>query len=50
MSNREQYIRRRLMELACIAETRDLDEVEKQEEYELANELEIGGKLSQCLN
>ena len=44
MSNREQYIRRRLMELACIAETRGLDEVEKQEEERLEKELELGGK------
>ncbi len=41
MSNREQYIRRRLMELACIAETRELDEVEKREEKRLENELEL---------
>ena len=41
MSNREQYIRRRLMELAYIAETRELDEVEKHEEERLENELEL---------
>lgn len=44
MSNREQYIHRRLMELACIAETRDLDEVEKHEEDMLTKELELSGK------
>ena len=41
MSNREQYIRRRLMELACISETRALDEVEKREEERLEKELEL---------
>lgn len=45
MSNRKQYIRRRLMELACIAETRPLDEVEKEEEKRLTKELELGGKV-----
>ena len=50
MSMREDYINRRLIELALIAETRELDAVEQQEEHELANELEVGGKLSQCLN
>jgi hypothetical protein len=44
MSNREQYIRRRLMELAYIAETRPLDDVEKDEEKRLTKELELGGK------
>ncbi len=41
MSNREQYIHRRLIELACIAEDRELDEVEKHEEEMLENELEL---------
>ena len=44
MSNRKQYIHRRLMELACIAETRPLDEVEKAEEKRLMKELELGGE------
>ena len=44
MSNRQQYVHRRLMELACIAETRDLDDVEKREEERLEKELELGGK------
>ena len=44
MSNREQYIHRRLMELACIAETRDLDPVEQAEEKRLMQELELGDK------
>jgi len=39
MSTREKYIHSRLMELACIAETRDLDIVEKEEEKRLINEL-----------
>ena len=42
MSPRLDYVHRRLMELACIAETRDLDTVEKQEEVRLINELENG--------
>lgn len=41
MPNREQYIHRRLMELACIAENRSLDRVEKREEERLENELEL---------
>ena len=44
MTPREEYIHKRLMELACIAETRDLDEVEKHEEERLEKELELGGK------
>jgi len=44
MSERETYIRRRLMELALIAETRDLDPIEKREEERLEAELEAGGK------
>jgi len=50
MNNREEYIHRRLMELALIAETRELDPLEKQEEVELSKELELGGKVEQCLN
>jgi hypothetical protein len=33
------------MELALIAETRELDAVEKQEEKELTKELELGSKV-----
>lgn len=44
MTQREEYIHRRLMELACIAETRKLDELEKQEEKDLLKELELNGK------
>ena len=44
MSNRKQYIHRRLMELACIAETRPLDDLEKAEEKRLMKELELGGE------
>ena len=40
MASREEYLHRRLMELACIAETRELDEVEKAEEKRLIIELE----------
>jgi len=40
MTSREQYIRRRLMELALIAETRTLDDVEMREEERLEKELE----------
>jgi len=39
MAPREEYIHKRLMELALIAETRELDAVEKQEESELTKEL-----------
>ena len=39
MSNKEIYISRRLMELACIAATRNLDDVEKREEVRLSAEL-----------
>ena len=39
MTVREEYIHRRLMELACIADTRDLDSVEKDEERRLLEEL-----------
>ena len=40
MTPHEEYIHKRLMELACIADTRELDEVEKQEERELLKELD----------
>ena len=40
MSVRTEWIERRLMELACIAETRELDEVEKSEEKRLLKELQ----------
>ena len=40
MSSREKYIHKRLMELALIAETRELDPVEKDEEKQLLKELE----------
>lgn len=39
MTPREEYIHKRLMELALIAETRELDAVEKQEEKRLIEEL-----------
>ena len=39
MSQREKYIHRRLMELACIADTRELDTVERDEERMLNEEL-----------
>ena len=39
MKPRERYIHSRLMELACIAEVRGLDPVEKQEERDLIKEL-----------
>lgn len=45
MSNRKQYVHRRLMELACIAETRPLDDLEKAEEKRLMEELELGEKV-----
>lgn len=41
MSNRIQYVQRRLMELADIAEHRKLDEVEIREEKRLEEELKI---------
>ena len=44
MTLREEYVHKRLMELALIAETKELDAVEKQEEKELAKELELGEK------
>ena len=44
MTQREEWVNRRLMELALIAETRELDEVEKREEQALIKELELGGK------
>lgn len=44
MSQREDYIHRRLMELACIAETRELDSLEQEEERNLIKELELLGK------
>lgn len=40
----EQYIQKRLMELALIAEVRDLDPVEQAEEKRLMQELELGDK------
>jgi len=45
MTSREEYIHRRLMELALIAETRKLDDVEQREEEELTKELELSGKV-----
>ncbi len=45
MTPREEYIHKRLMELALIAETRELDAVEKQEEKELTKELELSDKV-----
>ena len=39
MSNRKQYILRRLMELADIAENRPLEDIEKREEKRLEAEL-----------
>ena len=44
MTRREEWIHKRLMELALIAETRELDDVEKREEQELINELELSGR------
>ena len=41
MSTRVEYIHRRLMELALIAEARELDRVEQEEERRLLKELEI---------
>ena len=40
MSSRKEYLHRRLMELAYIADTRELDKVEKEEEHRLMIELE----------
>ena len=40
MSSRKEYLHKRLMELACIADTRELDGVEKEEEHRLTIELE----------
>ena len=40
MGERERYVHSRLMELACIADVRPLDDVEKNEERELIKELE----------
>lgn len=45
MSNRKQYVHRRLMELAYISETRGLDPVEQAEEKRLMEELELGDKV-----
>lgn len=45
MTQREDYIHRRLMELSLIAETRELDALEKEEERNLIKELELGGKV-----
>ena len=39
MSQREEYVHKRLMELACIASDRDLDAVEREEEKRLIEEL-----------
>lgn len=46
MSDREKYIHKRLMELALIAENRELEIIEQEEERRLINELETnyGGK------
>lgn len=41
MGERERYVHNRLMELACIAEVRALDTIEKEEEKALIEELEI---------
>ena len=41
---RKEYINRRLMELACIAETRELDPIEIAEEKRLEIELETLSK------
>jgi len=42
--SRKDYINRRLMELACIVETRGLDPVEAEEEKRLEIELETLSK------
>lgn len=39
MTPREEYIHKRLMELACITDSRALDLVEKEEEKRLIEEL-----------
>ena len=41
MTQREKYVRGRLMELALMAETRKLDRVEEEEEKKLAKELAL---------
>ena len=46
MTQREDYIYKRLIELACIAETRKLDPVEVGEELRLIEELKELGKFS----
>lgn len=40
MTSREQYIRKRLMELALLTDSRELEEIEKAEERELIKELQ----------
>ena len=47
MSTRIAYLHRRLMELALIAETRELEAIEKQEEKELLKELEASKENSE---
>ena len=44
MSSRLDYVHRRLMELALIADTRELDQVEQEEEQQLSKELELLSK------
>lgn len=39
MAHSKQYIERRLLELTLIAETRELEDIEKDEERALINEL-----------
>ena len=49
MTVREAYIYHRLMELACMAETQPLEELEKQEERDLLKELteiKVEGEVS----
>ena len=41
MAYSRNYIEKRLMELALIAETRELDPIEKAEEIQLEKELEV---------
>lgn len=40
MASREAYVRRRLMELALLADSRPLEEIEENEEKRLIQELE----------
>lgn len=44
MDSRLDYIHRRLMELALIADTRELDQLEQEEERQLSKELELLSK------